>query len=515
MDAISDLVNLLSDTEKIDFRAYLKKKNKRHDVKNVRLFDLIETDDINAINKLYKTAKNRDSYHALRKRLQENLLSFISQKVFEKHQHADYELLRLLVVSRYLLENNLARLGFRCLDRAEGIAEDQESYSVLQEILMLRLQFAHLDENLDLENLSSRFLLNQGHLIRESKMQLAYAFIRRELNEIQLKGKVIDLTKLIEEVIRRYKIAVVDFMSYKSLYHILFIANEYAHINQNFGLVEKYVRKSYQIIESQMGDSTGQVYYRMYVLYYLANFNLRSRDFQKSLSYLESMDLLLGKHKDFHGQFYFRKQLVLALNLHFSGEAEQALEVLDAALAMNSAKAKLEDYYDLQLCKVMFQAQRGDRKCLSGISMINHSDTWLEKKLGMLWTIRKSLLEILIYADFSSIDLASARIKSFRRRYRKYLIQTHEEKVLDYVSLLEKYFVNPAILHNKSFQSRVIKLLELEENRDLFNLSFITWIIAKWEKADSYKLTLKYLKDQSGIFTDKNDVMAGYITPIT
>jgi thioredoxin-like negative regulator of GroEL len=64
MDSLSELIKLLDNTDKKLFKQFLQRKNKRSDVKNLLLLDLIETDDINGINTLYNSEKNKDAYHA-------------------------------------------------------------------------------------------------------------------------------------------------------------------------------------------------------------------------------------------------------------------------------------------------------------------------------------------------------------------------------------------------------------------------------------------------------------------
>ncbi|MEN0054863.1 MAG: hypothetical protein AAGC65_14405, partial [Mucilaginibacter sp.] len=111
MDSLSELINLLNSPEKRLFRQFLQRKNKRSDVKNLQLLELIETDDINGLKKLYKSEKNNDAYHALRKRLQDNLLLFLSQKAFESSHSDTYDALRLVVVGRFLLENDVNKVA--------------------------------------------------------------------------------------------------------------------------------------------------------------------------------------------------------------------------------------------------------------------------------------------------------------------------------------------------------------------------------------------------------------------
>ncbi len=57
MDSLSELTGLLNISEKKDFRQFLKRKNKREDVKNLQLLDLIETDDMDGLKKLYTSNK--------------------------------------------------------------------------------------------------------------------------------------------------------------------------------------------------------------------------------------------------------------------------------------------------------------------------------------------------------------------------------------------------------------------------------------------------------------------------
>src|ERR1700753_1954791 len=112
MDSLSELVNLLNANDKKLFKQFLQRKNKRNDVKNLQLLDLIETDDIRSLNKLYKS-RNNDAYHALRKRLQDSLLLYLSQKTFESNNSDTYEALRLVVVGRFLLENNVVKVALK------------------------------------------------------------------------------------------------------------------------------------------------------------------------------------------------------------------------------------------------------------------------------------------------------------------------------------------------------------------------------------------------------------------
>lgn len=495
MDSLSELINLLNTNDKKLFRQFLQRKNKRRDVKNLALLDLLETDDIGNLNKLHDRNKNNNAYHALRKRLQDSLLLFLSQKTFESNTDA-YDALRLVVAGRFLLENGTAKIAFKCLDRAELLAEHLEQFNLLNELLLLKIQYSHLAGAEALEPLTLRVMQNQAHMQREARLNLAYAFLRQELQEIHLKGKIVNLTTLMITTIRKYKIAEQDLMTYKSIYQILFIASEYADIQQNYGLIERYVKRTNQFLEVQTIKKQAYLFYHISILYYLANYYLRQKNFAKSGSYLKEMMALMETDSRYLKLFYLRYQLLSALKLFFTGFATNAITLLHQSLSNATQRSKPEDIEDLRICLAMFLALRGERGSLKQLTLLTRTDAWYEKKMGMLWTIRKNLMEILVHAQFDNIELAMSRLNSFRRRYKKYLLKTSEERVLLFLKMVEKYLLKPDVAFEPAYKNEVLSLLGRPENKDVFTLGFIAWLVARWERRTAYEVALTLMDGQ-------------------
>ncbi|KKO88695.1 hypothetical protein AAW12_20970 [Sphingobacterium sp. Ag1] len=495
-DAISDLILLLNKDDIKDFKAFLKRKNKRNDVKNIKLLEIIETDDINKLKKLYDPIKNRDAYHALRKRLHDSLLFFLSNKVFERDNSEAHEALRLFVVGRFLLESQFIKIGFKCLQRAEEKALVLEQFSLLNEILQIRLQYAHLDLSVNLELLIDRFTENQQKLQREAKFQIAYALLRSELQAIHLKAKIVDLNKLILSTLSKYRISLDDLLSFKSLYQLLHIANEYAAIHQNYALVRSFLKTADNFLMKYEEQSAHHLFYYLHILYYLANFNLRNGLFNESIAYLERLDSVLSQgNAVFRAQFQLRYHLLMALNFHYLGDGIRGLSILRAGIKQAAAKSNEVDLADLQLCLVMFLTQFEDKTALVELRKLIRRDSWYEKKMGMLWTIRKSLLEILIHIQFDHIDLAALKLKSFMSRYKKYLLRVKENRVIDFVKLVEKYLLNPSAIQVKSFREAVEALVKNEENKDLFVMGFLAWLKALVMSQNPYQVLLGLIKE--------------------
>lgn len=481
MDTLSELISILNDNDSKDFKLYLKQKNKRNDVKNIELFSILKTVDINKLKKLYGSDKKKDAYHSLRKRLHESLILFLSNKTFEKNNSEAHEALRLLVVSKFLLENNLYKPAFKCLQKAEKISEKLEQYSLLHEILQIKLQYAFLNDREKLEDLNDKIIKNQELLNKETRLNMAYAVLRQAFKNTQANGEIINLTDFIREISATYQLKPTDFFNYKSIYQILHLANEYAHIQQNFSLIETYVKKAATII-NQQSASNNQLYYHIHILYYLANFCFRNKLFIDSENYLNQMHTQMQQQNSMYLSLFWHKLVILeSLNLHFTQNTEEALQKVTFELNNLPKKFSDEDVIDLQLCEAFYLAKQNNKSALKSFSKLQHTDIWYEKKMGVVWTIRKNLIEVLMQAQFSNFDFAITRLQCFKNRYKKYLTQVNEQRIIDFVQLVEKYLLNPDIIHKQSFRDKIIFMQHQKENQDVFSLSFINWFIDLWQ----------------------------------
>ena len=495
MDSLAELINSLNHTDLKDFKTFLKRKNKRNDAKNLALLKLIETDDIINENIIYKNAKNKDAYHALRKRLNDNLILFLSNKTFENNNAEGNEALRLLIVSRYFFENALIKIGFKSIQKAEKLAFRLEQYSLLNEIYLTRLQYSHLNSTENLNELTLKFETNQNNIQNEAKLNVIYALLRKEFQEIQLKGKITNLNELLTDTLRLFNHSFEDILTYKSLVQILFIATEYASIKQNYHLIERFIKTAKQFIESKKESAEDHLFYHIQIIYYLANYSFRSQHFDESKRYLDEMlSLMLKQNKAYFKLYNLRYQLLVSLHLHFTNNSSDALKTIENALTSINKKSKQEDIDDLQATYAMVLGQLMDKNSLKVLAKLTHTDAWYEKKMGMLWTIRKNMMEILTHAQFENTDYALSRIKSFKRRYKIYLQNANEQIVLDYIAFVEKIVLNPEIIKQNDFKKKLDNFIYSEHKGDVFLKSFLGWILAMQQNSTPYEATMRLIQ---------------------
>lgn len=497
MNALQEIADIMNESDKKAFIQYLSKKNKRKDVGNIELFNSLKTDDINYKIKLLKDKKNTDAYHALRKRLYDSMIDFIANRSFENDTSQENTILRLIVVSRLFFEHKLTKTAFKSLAKAEEIAIDIEHFSLLNEIYLTQIQFAHFNLSEPIEKTINKFKANKKRLEYEEQLNLGYAVLRRELAAIYHEGRIVDFQALIKNTIETHGISLKQGLTFKSLYQILFIANEYASINNNFALIQTFVIKSYRFISKKNDLTERHLYYHIYILYFIANFYFRNGQFTESLNYLDLMFTELQKQAGkYYQRFCLRYFLLLAFNENYLGNFQKAIEIAEKSLSSNK-KTDPNDSNDIRLMLIVFYIQQNaGRNAVKEMAKLSHTDSWYEKKMGMDWTIKKCLVEILLHAQQENMELALSRIKSFKRRYKKYLLTVNEERVVHYLLFVEQYVMKPEIIQTQKFQNTIEDFIIKAQNgpKDIIIMSFLSWLLAKVRRKTVYETTLELLK---------------------
>ena len=103
---------------------------------------------------------------------------------------------------------------------------------------------------------------------------------------------------------------------------------------------------------------------------------------------------------------------------------------------------------------VFYYQQKSLEKAQKLFASFYHTDKWYIDKAGIVWTIKKNLIEILLQIDLGNIDLVDSRLKSFKRNYFSNLSEINQERVITYLKLVEVYYKNPEIASSKDFKNK-------------------------------------------------------------
>ena len=85
------------------------------------------------------------------------------------------------------------------------------------------------------------------------------------------------------------------------------------------------------------------------------------------------------------------------------------------------------------------------------------------------------------------------RFENFKRKFAKKLQEEGEDRVVTFVSLVEKFYENPNLVKTKEFEQYVQRSFEFvgREQEDIFVMSFFAWLRSKMQNKDLYTVTLE------------------------
>lgn len=490
---IKEILIAFTKEEQEEFILFLSKKNKRKDVKNIELVKLLLSDHFSSkeiAEKLYGK-QNKVALHALRKRLFTSLLDFTANLSIQQETSLDIQLIKYIISARSFLKKGQIKIAYQILEKTIGIAQENQLFTILNEVYHTKIEYAYKHSTTNIDKLIANFKENQQQLLLHDSLNIAYAKIRKSLQEYQHQQKNINIKKLIEDNLRKQKIDNLTVLSFKSLYQIIQITNISSVQKFNYWDIEEFVLETYQLIQNHTSKNK-QLYYHIEILYIIANILFRNRKFKKSLEFLDVMLNCMKEDKQkYFKQYIYKHQLILALNLNFTNQQDKAITLL--ASVLNKKNIDIVAKLDIELSLIVFYFQNSSlHKAKKLFANFYHTDKWYIEKAGIVWIIKKNLIEILLLIDLGDIDLVDSRLRSFKKKYTKILANFDLQNVLAYLKLIEAFYKQPEIATSKEFYTKVNTSFNWIENKkeDIFMMSFYAWLKAKMTKKGVYEITL-------------------------
>ncbi|WP_109302701.1 hypothetical protein [Aquimarina sp. AU474] len=490
MNHTVSIIRTLSDEDKRSFITLLRQKNKRNDTKNIQLFKLMNVhDEVKGLDvKIYgKPAKG--AFHALCKRLHDNLIDFVASKSFEGETSEEMDILKLLLASRIFFEQKQYKIALKTIQKAELKAKTYDLYSILNEIYYTKIQYAHLNITTPLETLISDFNNNKASIQQEENLNLFYATVQ---NKLIKKHK--DFAIVIRDTLSKFGISITQDLTFRSLFKILEITNTAAQATRDYFTILPFVEEAYTLIDTREKLIDKHLFYHIQILYYVANAYFRNKNFETSMRYLSLMKDQMDKYQyKYHRRFYPQYILLYTLNLNYTGNANLAITTIHA---FEDAKHKEQITYllDLKLSLIVFYfMQSRFKEALGVLTNLYHSDHWYAEKAGTIWVVKKNLVEILLHIELNNIDLVESRANSFRKKHSVYLKNNNENRALEFLKLALEYDRKPEVATTDIFRNKISNSLttSTREQEDIFEISFYAWIRSKAYNTELYTTTLK------------------------
>lgn len=482
MLGIKAIIDNLSSEEKQEFLLLLGRKNRRTDIKNIKLFKLVDAGKTENLDQILYGKSARNAFHALCKRLQDNLIDFVASKSFAGETSEELEVLKLLLASRIFFEKKQHKIAFKTLEKSKKLAGQNDMYSILNEIYHTKIQYAHLNPSILLSETIQASEENMLLYQQDFNLNRAYAIIKAELNT----GSNIAVSEIVQDVFSRFHIEVNTGLTYKSLYQLMELTATVAKLQSDYFAISVFMADLYAIISDKKELRDKHRFYHISILNLLAITNFRNKKFDASITFANQMEMEMRKNDNrYYKRFSDKLTIIKALNYNYTEKFEKAISLL---------RSFKNGSLDIRLLLVMclFQQSNFD-EAYQNLRALNHSDMWYEKKMGKIWVLKKNIIEILLLIELDKLDIVLIRLQSFKRKFSIYLSEKGEQRVLTFMRLVNRYYENPEEVVTQKFKDEVEDSFDWidKEQEDIFVMSFYAWLKAKMEKEDLYKITLR------------------------
>ena len=469
MNDLIDLINSLDKATVREFLAFAKTKNKRHDVLNIKLFHLIKTGEYQNLDLKLYGKPNKNALYALKKRLQSSIIEFLAFTGFENDQKSEMTCLRMLLSARLLLERGFYTLGYKTLQKAERLAHETDLFSVLHEVYLTFLQYAHRFPKVSIDRIQNSFKFNKAQLDHADQIALLFSTHKTSL-------AIYDIHYYRKQLARN-EIRISSALSFKNLYELLEIFTDLASLDGNYNSI----RDEVFAIENAFSDKKVPISYSGYFFdlrFLLALSYFRISNFNKARGFLSKVDHHIRGSKE----RYQNIKILQSLCLNYTGHPEKAIgNISDITNPTLYAQCVLAMFY-LQ--------QEQPQDALRQLNKLNHRDSYYEKLYSKTLVLQKNVLLLLIYVDLDNINLIESQITSLRKKSNQ-VKELKEQRISTFLKLVTDYHNNRKVINSTLFKKRIEQISDNEFPEDVFAISFYAWLKSKVLKKPLYEITLE------------------------
>ncbi|MBL4594074.1 MAG: hypothetical protein JKX68_09700 [Flavobacteriales bacterium] len=495
MDKLQELINTLSEDDKREFRIFINRQKSKKQRKDLDLFELIcEQISAKSIQEKLYTTTNKVAYHTLRKRLLKHLTDFIVLKQIDDDTTATSSITGLISLATYLFKNKSSEFAWRILIKAEKSAIENEHHELLNNIYHLQIEESDNEFAPDINDIHKKWKTNKILVDENEKTNIAYHFIKKEINEIILTGEDKDVNQTIENLLIKYELSDIVYKRPEILYKVLDLTRRVMLSKKDFYNFEPYIINMYKKLIEQHGFSKKNHFYKIHILYMISHILYRNRKFEASNSYLDKMnESMLEYNKSYYKQFYPKYIMLSAANFAFLNQNNKSIELLDGVKTSTFNKLPIEDQLNIKMNLSIYIGYSGDyKKCNFIIQTLNHSDNWLSKKMGIEWVMKKNMIEIMVQYELENFEIALNRIRSFEHNFAKLFNHPIYKRAKQFMQTVKVIINNPDNLKDEEFlkqiQSTLVKTPA--EQEDLQAMAFYAWLKSKLINKNPYDVLL-------------------------
>ncbi|MGB1031604.1 MAG: hypothetical protein ACPGWM_03270 [Flavobacteriales bacterium] len=447
------------------------------------------------IAKAYKkvNAKSLDSYHALRRRLSDQILTYLSQASISENEVED-QVMEWLRASRYLFKQGYDSWGIEVLRKASSLAKEHGEPFLEAWVLNERITQINSDLQIDLAEFNEARKVLNSEIELEQRMLLAQAELAQALKKRRIEAVPIQSLEILEQVFENYHLSVESIQNPLLLHRLTVMVRAVLVADKDFTELYSFLKDQMQHIE-QLGGYTKGAEEAVEMQYMLAHSSYRCREYEDVFDRMPRLYEAIHSLVKVKRELWFRKTVLLeAQTKNFSGQLNSAMELL-SRMKNHSAFSKSSDerhHLVLNLGVLYFQKGMFDQ-VFSTFKLLRHRDNWYKDQMGIEWVFKKQMIELIALIELHEDGKASARIHQLKAYSKTFFDQTPYQRILSFLDLIHMYLLDREGWKEEAVMPLLSQklLVNRSHQEDLQAVAFYTWLKSKALKREYYSLLLE------------------------
>jgi hypothetical protein len=483
MDTLQVAIQGLDQDERRDFRIFIERQRSRKNRKDLLLFEILREEipqKPRAIASRLHTPVNMNAYH---------VQAFITLKMMDHDDSPSTNIAGMLAVAKHLLAKNKAEVAAKYLHKAAQLAESNDVFDQLDNILNLQIRYAQ-ELKLDAHELIRRWNDHREKAELEERVNMAYCLIRQKLDDVKAGADEEDLQTLVTQSLNELQIDEKAISRPALMYTIVAMTRSAIISSKSYHLFEPYVIQSYEQVLSSGEFKRKDHSYELWFLYMISHALYRNRKFEKALFYLEKFRIAIDNYGgSFFNRFYPKYVMLKASLLSFTEENKSAILLLESSLKGSAIKMSMGDRLNMIINLTVYQFQ-GENYRQANRTLINigHTDLWLEQKMGKEWRFKKNLIEIILQIELGNTEIALTRIKTAERYFKNFLGHAAYQRAAVFLRFIKVVIERPEEVTTPEFEKIVDGVIERlpGDKEDIQAMTFYCWLKSKMLKQPYY-----------------------------
>lgn len=488
---LTELVKSLNKEEVRNFKLFTSKYKSKGTKALVQLFDIIRKEKIDEYNdNIVSTVLpngTKNNYYRLKNRLIQEIEDSLADLYRKKDE--SFEVFRLLRLAKIFSYKSDYEKSKRYLDEAEKTALKLEDYAAMH---LIYKQYTALISNLSSINpvdyIQRKRNYNKIHQkIEENKFLIAS--VNYEMRSSNFAGKNKNIQDTLDNLVEKLQIMDELKGSVTMRFEIDQCVRQSLLQRKEFGLLADYLEQTYATFTKD-GLFTKQYHRNKIVtLIWIINTNLKEKQYEKALSYVDILEKALKEHNSlYYQQYFWLHRTSKFIITSFVGKHQEAVLIAEEALKKDPLPLTHPHamIYFINLSVVHYN-NNNLNKALEYLAHIISDASF--NNLAPVWKVSLKTMETIYHIEDQNYNYAKNIYDNIKRSHRGLLKEAGYKRESMFLDILREIIQTPRPFKNEKIIGKIQHFLETYPDFEPAaneGINYNIWLSSKINRTDFY-----------------------------